>query len=140
MPSNCDISRSILAAQELMFRVATDPMRGGVPLKVIAHASGIPYGTLRTYAAGTMMPVSALAMLSGVIRDDLLSMLLPGNRMIVNAPDDVDHDTLAALCIEFAAEHARARHPDSPGGVEITATEGHGLDQKAAKLQQENCK
>lgn len=47
---------------------------------------------------------------------------------------ETDHDTLAAFALEYASKHARARHPDSPGGVEITNEENDELDETAGRL------
>lgn len=44
---------------------------------------------------------------------------------------EIDHDDLAAGCIDYAARHARARHPESPGGVEIVTEEHNELTETA---------
>lgn len=121
------ISLLTLKAQERMFRLAE--RNHGLALKTISLDSGIPYNTIRSYAANNgaqvMMPVSAVNKLTGVIPDYLLSHLFePSSHHIAeNVEDDGDHDTLASNCIDFASKHARARHPQSPGGVEIVPSE-----------------
>jgi hypothetical protein len=65
-------------------------------LKAISLDSGIPYDTLRSYAARdpAMMPVSALLKLVDVVPDYLLSQLLdPVNRrleIVSNENGDID--------------------------------------------------
>jgi hypothetical protein len=36
-----------------------------------------------------------------------------------NLPEHANHDDIATDCIDYAGLHARARHPDSPAGVDI---------------------
>ena len=100
-------------------------------MKAISLDSDIPYGTLRTYAghSGTTaeMPVSALYRLVGVIPDELLSLLLPAGRQIVQAPESVDHDTLADLVRDYLITKDHAHRPDSPGGREISGCEDEAL-------------
>jgi len=75
MADRSDISHRIRDLQTRVFRIALDPLRHGLTLKIIAADSGIPYGTLRTYADGSaIMPISALHQLCGVIPDELLSI------------------------------------------------------------------
>lgn len=54
--------------------------------------------------------------------------------MVVSYEKDIDHDGLAATCLDYASEHARARHPDSPAGVDIAPCEDASLRAKALKL------
>lgn len=129
------ILHRLLEEQCRVFRVACDPLRYGLTLKAVSIDSGIPPSTLRTYAAGqAIMPVTALYRLCGVIPDEVLSLLLPGEHMIVLHRDDGDHDTLASNCIDFAGRVAGARHPASPGGVEITDAEDRDLTASSARL------
>ncbi|MBH9537504.1 hypothetical protein [Novosphingopyxis sp. YJ-S2-01] len=122
--------------QRRMFRVATDPLRYSLPLKVIAADSGIPYSTLRTYAEGSAaMPFYAFAKLLAVLPDAVTSIMVGGaGKAIITCTDEGDHDTLAATCIDFAAEHARARHPESECGVDIGPGEEERLRGKSARL------
>jgi hypothetical protein len=118
------ISFLVLEAQRRIFRLAERDH--GLCLKAVSMDSGIPYNSIRGYAAGqTVLPVPALLKLIGVIPDALLSHLFaPVSRHLSeDVPDDGDHDTLASNCIDFASKHARARHPQSPGGVEIVPVE-----------------
>lgn len=134
MATNPEISRQ-LDLQRRVFRIATDPMRYGLPVKVIAADSGIPESTLRTYADGSSaMSLHAFVKLIGVLPDDLLSLLLPETRQLVPVAKGSDHDALAANCLDYAARYAAARHPNSPGGVDIDLVEAADLDATATKL------
>jgi hypothetical protein len=114
----------------------------GLSLKAISLDSGIPYNTIRSYfgqsdgMAQAVLPVTALVKLIGVVPDYLLSQLLdPAHKRIADQNDgDDDHDTLAANCIDFASRTAAARHPDGPGGVEITEDEDRELRQSRQRL------
>lgn len=123
-----DISQRTKEMQERIFRIAA---RQGLTLKAISLDSGIPYSTLRSYAGNNgeaaEMPVSALCKLIGVIPDELLSLLLPDGRLIVQAPDDIDHDQIAEAMQDFLhAKHA-AHHPESEAGREIGPNEDNVL-------------
>lgn len=134
MATNPEISRQ-LDLQRRVFRIATDPMRYGLTIKVIAFDSGIPDSTLRTYADGsTAMSLHAFVKLVGIIPDELLSLLLPETRQLVPVAKGGDHDTFAVNCLDYAAQYAAARHPDSPGGVEIDLVEAADLDAAKAKV------
>lgn len=128
-------NREIKATQETIFRIA---QRNGLTLKAISLDSEIPYNTLRSYAGSGMataeMPVSALFRLVGVIPDELLSLLLPEGRQIVQAPEELDHDTLEELARDYLATKGRAHHPESPGGREIAECERAELDVKVVQL------
>jgi hypothetical protein len=136
------LEREILRAQDRIFRLAERDH--GLTLKSISLDSGIPYETLRSYrgnkGAQSMMPVSALVRLAGVIPDILLSHLLdPADRHLVPNDDDDELDDLGDRADEVAREVRRARHPNSPGGTEIVAIEeerikrlARGLKRKAA--------
>ena len=125
------ISALTLEAQERMFRLAQRDY--GLTLQQISLDSGIPYNTVRSYAghngAPTMMPLSAVNKLAGVVPDKLLSHLLfPSCRFIAEASaEESDHDGFAGNCIDFAAIYQKARHPSSPGGVEIVREESEAL-------------
>ena len=121
-------NHEITATQERIFRIAA---RKGLTLKAISLDAGIPYNTLRTYAgsgcATAEMPVSALGKLVGVIPDELLSLLLPDGRVIVQAPESIDHDELSDYLRAWLAEKDHAHHPDSEAGREIGPNEDASL-------------
>ncbi len=120
---------NVLRAQQAMLRGAVDPLRGGVPLKVIAWDSGVPEASLRSYARedGAAMPVGVLARLCGVVDPALLSLLLPDGFALVAVPAGIDHGTFAARAMDFAAHYAAARHEDSEDGSAIGAGENAAL-------------
>lgn len=108
-------------------------------MKVCASKGGISYSTfLSWFPAGGTPQVPSLAMLPCLARAlpaDLVSLLVPDGWHIVQTPDVIDHDDLAAGCIELASAHARARHPNSPAGVDIAPCEREELNSCAVKLQ-----
>lgn len=107
----------------------------GSSLKAISIDSGLGYTTIQSYARGeAAMSVTALVKLTGVIDDDLLSLLLPDGRQIVQAPDDIDHDALCDLAQDYVAAKAAAHRHDSPAGVDIAPCEEQTLRTKAVTL------
>ena len=134
MATNPEISRQ-LDLQRRVFRIATDPLRYGLTIKVIAFDSGIPDSTLRTYADGsTAMSLHAFVKLVGVLPDELLSLLLPESRILAPVAKAGDHDTFAAHCLDYAATYAAARHPNGPGGTDIDLAEAADLEASKAKV------
>lgn len=118
----------IRATQERIFRIA---LRGELTLKAISLDSGIPYNTLRSYAGHNgetaEMPVSALRKLIGVIPDELLSLLLPDGRSIVQVPENIDHNEIADAMVGYLARKQEAHRPDSECGPAIGPTEHRDL-------------
>jgi len=112
----------------------------GHSLKAISYESGVPYSSLRSYFPGernavpAIMPVSVLYQLVGTIQDDLLSLLLPDGRQIVQAPEELDHDALCEVMQEYLAEKAKAHRPESEAGPAIGPGENARLLEKAAPL------
>lgn len=138
MARECPISQLIAERQEMMFRIACDPMRYRLTLNAISSASGIPYSTLRTYAghngATAEMPLSAQYKLVGVLPAELLSLLLPDGHLIVMAPIDIDHDQIAECFHDYLQAKERAHHPESEAGREIGPGEDNVLRLKFAKV------
>lgn len=130
------ISLLTLEAQKRVFRLAE--RNHGLHLKTIHLDSGIPYNTIRSYAAGeAMMPVSALNKLCDVIPDELLSQLTgPGKRCLVPTEegDEPDYDAIGQGALELAGEVQRSRRPDSPGGSNIVPIEKDAIKAKLAPL------
>lgn len=118
--------------------------RRGVALKAVAFDSGISYSTLLTYfpqeggAKPVMLPVSALYALTDgdtpALPLDLASLLLPAGRLIVAAPEAIDHDDIEEACRDFLAAKGAAHHPASEMGREIGPGEHNVLTLKAARL------
>lgn len=126
------ISRACRARQATVLRIACDPARYGLTLKGIAADSGVPYSTLRGYASGEVgMPFDAVFRLCEALPPDLLSLLLPDGLALVRSADACP-DSFGAKCRDFTDALADARHPDSPGGVEITHGEADELARKRA--------
>lgn len=130
-----DRKSQILDRQRRMFRIAQDPTRYGLTLKMIAADAALNYKSLVNYAAGdTEMPLSALDALVGVLPDELLSLLLPAGHAIIRIPEGLDHDELESACRDFLAAKGKAHHPASPGGREISDCEAKSLSKAAARL------
>ncbi len=118
--------------QQTIFREAANR---GSTLKVIALDSGLGYTTVQSYARGeALMSIGSLFKLVGVIPDDLLSMLLPEGRQIVQLPDDLDHDAISDLAADYLTAKAAAHKADSPAGVDIAPCERAALDAKIIHL------
>lgn len=132
MPHRIDISDRQKRAQQDMFREAD---RRGITVKAIHYDTGISQDTIRSWVRGeAVMSIAGLFALVGVIPDDLLSMLLPDRRLIVQVPDGIDHDDYEKRCLDFVASKGQAHHPNSPAGREIAPCEKDVLDRKVVAL------
>ena len=131
----CDISQAVEAGQLTMFRLAERDH--GLSLKILALESGIPHGTLRSYAQGTAMPVSALVKLARVIPNELTSLMLdPGGKVVADAePEETDIDDLARAAVDILQKYVAARHPESAGGIRIVHSETDDIKLAASSLQ-----
>jgi hypothetical protein len=132
-------SNTIIRERQLVIRRELD--RRGVALKAVSFDSGIPYATLLSYFPApdgerdpAVMPVSALYCLVGAIPDDLLSLLLPAGRVIVQVPDNVDHDALCEAMQAYLAEKAKAHRPESECGPAIGPGEDNVLRGKFTRV------
>ena len=130
----CEIAQKVEAGQLAMFRLAERDH--GLSLKILSLESGIPFGTLRSYAQGTAMPVTALVKLSKVIPNELTSLMLdPGGKVLADAePEETDIDDLARAAVDILSRYVSARHPDSPGGIRIVHNEIADIKLAAAGL------
>lgn len=119
-------ARDSVAAQQELFRRAAQ--EEGLTINTL-HAKDmhLKKSTMRDWAAGrAVIPAWALGALGEAgVPDHLLSLVYaPYTRSITTEEDgDGDLDTAATEAIEFAAEVQRARHPHSPGGVQIVPQE-----------------
>lgn len=121
------------AMQERVFRLAQRDH--GLTLKAISLDSGIGYTTIQSYARGeAMMSIASLYCLIGVVPDELLSLLLPDGRLILRAPEAIDHHEAAGAMRDYLAAKDRAHHPDSPAGPAIADCEDNILRGKFAKV------
>lgn len=109
-------------------------------MKAVSMDSELPYSTLLSYFPGeknavpAVMPVSAQFALCGHIPDDILSLLLPDGRLIVRAPEEIDHDQIAEAMHDFLTTKERSHHPESPAGREIAPCEDNVLRGKFARV------
>lgn len=131
----CEITQAVEAGQLAMFRLAERDH--GLSLKILALDTGIPFGTLRSYAQGATMPVTALVKLSKVIPNELTSLMLdPGGKVLADAePEETDIDDLARAAVDILQRYVTARHPESPGGIRIVHNEVADIKMAAAGLQ-----
>jgi hypothetical protein len=135
MPANPKIIEQMRDRQKRMFRIALDPLRYGLTLKMIEADSGIDYDSLRNYAAGkTTMPITAVDSLIDVLPDALLSLLFSGGRSLVQTPEELDHDAICEAVQDYLTEKAKAHRQDSPGGPAIVDCEREALDRKITAL------
>lgn len=129
MPSNPKILDQMRERQKAMFRIAQDPARFGLTLKVISMDSGLGYDSLRNYASGdTIMPITALDALVGVIPNQLLSILLPDGFQIVRVSEEINHDEIAEWAEHYAATKLAAHRADSECQEQIGPSEKRDLD------------
>jgi hypothetical protein len=127
--------RDSVDAQAELFRRAQKEC--GLSIAVLTKRSPLKLSTLKGWRDGAAMPAWALGALADAgVPDHLLSLLLEpfGRHVGTNADDDDDLDALAEDAGEFSHEYARARHPNSPGGVAIVPQERGILIPLAGKL------
>jgi transcriptional regulator with XRE-family HTH domain len=127
----------LLNRQMTLFRLAERDH--GFSQQLLSAETGICTTSLSEYATGkTKLSLSALLKIASIphFPASLLSILFEGTgRCVVNqGTDDGDHDTLAENCNAFASKTARARHPGSPGGIEIVPVEDRELRACRAQL------
>jgi hypothetical protein len=118
-----------------MFRLAERDH--GLRLKILELETGVPLGSLRSYATGTTMPVHVLLKLARVIPAHLVNLVTePGGKVLADAePDEADLDDAVIAALEMALKWAKARHPKSPSGVAIDHTERPDIELAAAAVQ-----
>jgi hypothetical protein len=128
----------IVRERQLAIRRELD--RRGILLKTVALDAGMSYSTVQSYFPGernavpATMSVAALYALIGAIPDDLLSLLLPSGRVIVQVPENIDHDELCDRMQDWLLTKAHAHHPESEAGREIGPGEDNVLRGKFAAV------
>lgn len=133
MPLDPKIIQNVKQAQERVFRLAKRDH--GLTLKAISLDSGIDYDSLCNYAKGeTQMGLAAFNALIGVVPDELLSLLLSAGRVVVQIPEELDHDEIEEAARDFLATKGKAHHPASPAGRDIAECEKEALDCAAVRL------
>lgn len=132
MPDLSLPARDSVAAQHDLFRRAE--AEEGLSIAIIAKRSPLSVSTMKGWRDGAQMPAWALGALKQAgVPDHLLSLVLdPFAGAFVSLPDDSDGDldTAATEALEFASEVARARHPNSPGGLAIVPQERAVIEPK----------
>lgn len=129
--------------RERQLQLAHILSKQGYSLKAISIDSGIKYSTLRSYFPGerdpvpAVMPVTALYQLIGCIPDELLSLLLPDGRSIVEVPEDIDHDEACRAMQDYLLAKSEAHHPESENGREIGPREDARLRGKLVPLRKQ---
>lgn len=122
-----------VAAQQELFRRAEQEC--SLSIAVLAKRNQhLKVSTMKAWRSGAAMPVYALGELKiAGVPDHLISLLVePYAAAFVSEPDDSegDLDTAATEALEFASEVARARHPNSPGGLAIVPQERAMIEPK----------
>jgi hypothetical protein len=114
-----------VSKQTLMFRLAQRDH--GITQKMIHMDTGIGLSTLGQYVRGeSVMSLAAVRKLARMkeFPSALLSVLFDDTeRHVVDGDGDSDLDSLGEDADAVAAAVRRARHPNSPGGIEITQDE-----------------
>lgn len=122
----CEISSAVTAAQKRFFDLAE--RKFSFAPKVIHLETDIPLATLKDWAtARSAMPIAGFVKIIGIkgFPNQLASLILApaGKAVADDDADEADIDELVIRALELALLHAKARHPDSPGGVHIIHTE-----------------
>lgn len=109
-------------------------------VKELANATGVKDRMIecaRLYADNIdhrPLPDWALLSIMRFLGPGFTTTALAPADQVASYAGDTNHDTLAAEALSYGLEHARARHPDSPGGVNITRAENEALDVSADRL------
>lgn len=109
-------------------------------VKQLANGTGIKDRVIECAMCATdtldyrPLPQEALVSIARFLGPDFTNEWLGLADQVAAEVDSVDHDDLAAACIDFAAEHARARHPESECGVDLGPNENKALTAKRARL------
>jgi len=108
--------------------------RRGIAIKAIQYDGGwenastvLSYFPADASREPAIMSVAALYRLFDALPADLLSMLLPEGFAIVQVPEGVDHDDLAARFREYLGLKDEAHHPESEAGRDIGPGEDKAL-------------
>lgn len=121
--------QDVLSNQERMLRLAERDY--GITAKVIAAETGIPLPTVQSWRRSPPVAISLadFVLVCRVIPDSLTSLCLEPSAKHVgtNGDDEGDLDAVAEHAGEFAHAYQKARHPSSPGGVQIVPTEAARL-------------
>lgn len=130
----------IVRERQLAIRREMD--RRGISLKQVHFDSGIPYATVVSYFPGerdrqpATVPMSAVYLMAEkrAVPLDLLSLLMPAGVLLVEAPEQLDHDQVEEAARAYLAEKGDAHRSDSEAGREIGPNEATRLTAKATHL------
>lgn len=133
-------ANTIVRERQLAIRREMD--RRGISLKQVEFDSGIPYATVVSYFPGernrqpATVPMSAVYLMAEkrAMPLDLLSLLLPTGILLVEAPEQLDHDQVEEAARAYLAEKGSAHHPASEAGREIGPNEAIRLTARATHL------
>lgn len=109
-------------------------------VKEASNATGVKDRAIECAMAGPdntdwrPLTAGALHSLMSFLGPDFITAWLKPTTFAAHDPAHVDHDNLAIRAMAFATAHAHARHPDGPGGVDITEDEARGLDRAASQM------
>jgi hypothetical protein len=125
--------QNYVATQCEMFAEAK---RVGLPPRVLARKAVLPPTTVEGWANGTAMPAWAFSILTRFLPDEISSMMMEhSDKVIVPAvPEDALIDDLVTEAAELGADYARARHPNSPGGIRIVHSEEPPIKRRARRV------
>lgn len=117
--------RMMMERQRDVFRVGMATT--GLTFKQLAHRLDAGESTVRSWASGAAeMPLHVLDAAARAF-PQAINLLFDDGLAIIAVPDGADHDG-------FAADHAAARHPASPAGVEISDSEHAALAVRRAGM------
>lgn len=122
-----DESTIVSIVRERQKAIRREADRRGIAMKAVSQDSGIPYPTLLTYFPADALKVPAqipgsaiYALAEGrALPADLLSLLLPAGLAIVEVPEDLDLDGLAAASPIFSTPRTRRIIPIASAGLRL---------------------
>lgn len=125
-------ARNSVELQREVFRLAEH--EHGLSIAVLARTRSIPLSTLKGWREGAAMPAWALGELR--LPDDLVSIILQpyAKHVGTDETDEGDCDALGLEALGLAGEVVAARHPASPGGVNIVPMERAKIAARARRL------
>jgi hypothetical protein len=133
-----EVSTIVDIIRERQKAMRREMVRRGIAMKAVAMDSGVDYYTLLTYFPAdkdktpAQIPGSVIYALTGHLPADILSLLLPAGHLIVQAPEEIDHDQIADAMVSYLADKQHAHHPESECGPAIGPSECEKLTGKFA--------
>lgn len=119
---------SVRRRQREMFAKVLDRRTYNMTITEIAERSGLDDSSISNYAGGvTTMSLVAIDALVDIIPDELLSMLLPSERIILRKPVGINHEQACQAMTDYVTAKLAAHHPDSECGPAIGPNEDADL-------------